>query len=328
MEEEFKKARQLIDSSQSILLTMHERMDGDDGGSLLALGQYLESLGKHIVYVIKFGVAPQLKFLPHSEKITSEVPNENFDLLISCGCSTRGRIGIQKIISLTVPTLNIDHHPDNTGFGTVNLVDSKKSSVAELVYDFFVWNKWPINKNIATCLLTGIVTDTGSFMHSNTQSSTLKVAAALMRKGAQTNKIVKHTYQSKDLGTLKAWGKAIENSYYDKENKIIYSILSEKDLRDLGELPQSAFEGLAETLNKVPEAKFAMFIRQDGNIIKGSLRSEVYKHTDVSKIAQMFGGGGHKQAAGFSVARQACKRHQRELENRIGNKKPSFKNFG
>lgn len=344
MLQEFQQAKKLIDQSANILLTMHERMDGDDGGALLALGEQLEKSGKQVSRVIKFGVPPTLQFLPGSKKILAEFPFshserseeslsldpvrdsslrsewltkdsnylhvKNFDLLITFGCSDKTRIGLEEIINLNIPTLNIDHHPDNTNFGTINIVDSKKSSVAELIYDFFVWNKWPINKSVATNLLTGIITDTGSFMHGNTQSSTLQAAAELMKKGAQTNNIIKHTSQSKDLPTLKAWGKAIENSYYDKQNKIIYSILTDQDLENFGKLPRSAFEGLAETLNKVPEAQMAMFIRQDGEIIKGSLRSETYKHTDVSKIAKLFGGGGHKQAAGFSLAGKLMKDEQ------------------
>ena len=83
----------------------------------------------------------------------------------------------------------------------------------------------------------------------------------------------------------------MENSYYDKKHKIIYSVMTEKDLKEFKKLPQAAFEGFAETLNTLPEAKFAMFLRQDGKIIKGSLRSDIFKNIDVSKIAHIFGGG-------------------------------------
>lgn len=308
MNKEFTEAKTLIDRSQNILLTMHERMDGDDGGSVLALGRQLENMGKQASYAIKKGVPPNLNFLPGSQKISDDINAEdNFDLVIMCGCGNKARCGSQNIISLKSAVLNIDHHPDNSMFGDVNVVEHTKSSVAELVYDFFIFNNWPIDRDVATCLLTGIITDTGSFMHSNTQSSTLKVAAELMRKGALTDKIIKHTYKSKNAKILQAWGAALENSYYDKDNKIIYSVMTEKDLGNIGVLPQSAFEGFVETLNTVPEAKFAMFLRQDGEIIKGSLRSRSIKHADVSKIAKLFGGGGHKLAAGFSVMGKLAK---------------------
>ncbi len=99
----------------------------------------------------------------------------------------------------------------------------------------------------------------------------------------------------------------MENSYYDEKNKIIYSAMTEKDLAEFQSLPGGAFEGFAETLNTMPEAKFAMFLRQDGGIIKGSLRSDSFKDIDVSKIAHIFGGGGHKLASGFSVAGKLVK---------------------
>ncbi len=310
MEQEFTKAKNLIDQSKRIILTMHERMDGDDGGALLAMGQQLEKMGKQVTYAVKKGVPPNLSFLPGAEKIVDDIENNNFDLVITFGCSEKTRCGSPKIMELDIPILNIDHHPDNTGFGHVNVVDAKKSSVAELVYDFFNFNNWPITKDIATCLLTGIITDTGGFMHSNTQSSTLKTAGLLLRKGAQSHKIIRETYKNKSPQILKAWGKAMENSYYDKKNKIIYSVMTEKDLAEFTSLPQAAFEGFTETLNTMPEAKFAMFLRQDGGVIKGSLRSDTFKNIDVSKIAHIFGGGGHKLAAGFSVAGKLMKDEQ------------------
>ena len=310
IDQNFTEAKKMIDASANILLTMHEGMDGDDGGALLAVGAQLESMGKNITSVIKKGVPPSLAFLPGSHKIADEISHENFDLLITFGCSSLSRTGSEKIKNLTHSTssgqelkiINIDHHPDNSQFGQVNIVDHKKSSVAELVYDFFIFNSWPITKDIATCLLTGIITDTGSFMHSNTQSSTLKAAGQLMRKGARANKISQFAYKNKSPQILKAWGKALKNSFYDDKHKIIYSVMTEGDLAEFTALPQADFEGFVETLNTLPEAKFAMFLRQDGEIIKGSLRSDTFKNIDVSKIAQIFGGGGHKLAAGFAVA--------------------------
>lgn len=307
MEKNFKEAINLIDNAHRILLTMHERMDGDDGGALLAMGAQLEKMGKQVAYAIKKGVPPNLSFLPGSNKIADDISRTDYELLIMFGCSTKDRSGNNKILNLKSLILNVDHHPDNKNFGHVNVVDHKKSSVAELVYDFFLFNNWPISKDIATCLLTGIITDTGRFMHSNTHSSTLKAAAGLLRKGAQVHKIINQTYKSKSPQILKAWGLALENSYYDEKNKIIYSVMTEKDLAEFQSLPGAAFEGFTETLNTLPEAKFAMFLRQDGQIIKGSLRSDIFKNIDVAKIANIFGGGGHKLAAGFSVAGKLMK---------------------
>jgi len=301
MQAEFKKAKELIESSRSILLTMHERMDGDDGGSILAFLNHLEKSGKKITAAIKYGVPEALAFMPGSKKIQEDIGDEGYDLLVTFGCAEKGRVGLEKITSLNAPIINIDHHPDNAFFGHVNLVDKNKSSVAELVYDFFVFSGWPISQEIATCLLTGIITDTGCFMHANTHSSTLKAAAELTSKGARVGRITKHTAKIKNPEVLKAWSKAMENSKFNPKSKVITSAITDEDLSEIGRLPKSAFEGFVETLNSIPEAKFAMFIRQDGPVIKGSLRSDTHKNVDVSEIAKLFGGGGHKLAAGFSL---------------------------
>jgi phosphoesterase RecJ-like protein len=286
---------------------MHEGMDGDDGGSILALQHFLENQGKQVTAVIKHGVPEALSFLPGSHKIQEELIHQKFDLLVTFGCANKERTGLETILTLDVPTINFDHHPDNTFFGIVNIVDKTKSSVAELVYDFFKFCRWTITQDIATCLLTGIITDTGRFMHANTHSSTLYAASDLMSKGARTAKINKHTFKNKKPVVLKAWAKAMENSRFDSKNKIITAAITEEELSELGNLPKSAFEGFVETLNTIPEAKFALFVRQDGLVIKGSLRSDAYKNVDVSKVARLFGGGGHKLAAGFSLAGKITK---------------------
>lgn len=301
MEEQFSKATTLIAAASRILLTTHERTDGDDLGTVLALASHLISQGKQITLAIKGGVPSQLKFLPNSELVVEDIDHENFDLLIISGCSNLERSGNEKIINLRIPIINIDHHGDNSNYGTINLVDSAKSAVAELTYDLFIWAGWEITPAVANCLMTGIFTDTGSFMHSNTQSSTLAASAELMKHGAHTHTIASHTYKGKDIAALRAWGKALDNAYYNPKNKIIYSVLTSEDLDNLGNIPQATFEGLVETLNKVPEAKYALFLKQDGQLIKGSLRSESYKGVNVNKIAKIFGGGGHALASGFSL---------------------------
>lgn len=301
MNEVFEQAKSLLEQSSNTLFTTHERTDGDDLGSVLALAQALKSQGKNITVAITGGVPESLRFLPMSEEVVENIDGTDFDAVVISGCSVLSRVGNEEIINLTVPKINLDHHPDNKMYGDINVVDGKKSSVAELTYDFFQFAGWEINHNIAVCLLTGIVTDTGIFMHSNTQASTLAAASALMEKGARVATVAKHAYQGKDINSLKAWAKALENTYYNPEQKMIYSIITAEELDALGNPPLSAFEGVVETLNKVPEAKFAMFLKQDKDSIKGSLRSDPHKGIDVKEIAHSLGGGGHKWAAGFTM---------------------------
>lgn len=307
MEPFFSQAVKYIAEAQRILITTHERTDGDDLGTALAFYNFLTAQGKDVLVSVVGGVPKQLRFLPGSETVAEDIAEQNFDLLIISGCSNPNRIGNPKITSLQIPSINFDHHRDNTLFGTVNIVDHTKSSVAELAYDFFQAHRWPMSANVATCLLTGIFTDTGSFMHSNTESSTFKAASELMRRGGLLNKVAKNTFSGKDVSALRAWGRALENAYFDAKSKIIYSVITDKDLKDLGDVQPSVFEGLVETLNKVPDAKMALFLKQDGEVIKGSLRSESYKGINVSKVAKLFGGGGHALASGFSLVGKLTK---------------------
>ncbi len=307
METHFSDAEKYINNANRILITTHERTDGDDLGTALAFYNHLSENGKDVTISIIGGVPKQLRFLPGSEVVIEDITETNFDLLIISGCSNLNRIGNEKVSGLAIPIINIDHHRDNKYYGTVNIVDPVKSSVAELAFDFFKFNNWPISASIATNLLTGIFTDTGSFMHSNTESSTFQAASELMRKGALLNTVAKNTFGGKDVKALHAWGRALENTYFDSRNKIIYSIITDKDLKELGNVPPSVFEGLVETINKVPDAKMALFLKQDGEIIKGSLRSELYKGINVSNVAKLFGGGGHALASGFSLVGKLIK---------------------
>ncbi len=300
----FEQAKGFIESHEHFLLASHARTDGDDCGSMLAMVQILQKLGKKALPVAKGGVPFPLQFLPKQNEVREDVPPDLdgiFDVIILFGCNMPSRTGIDAIINSKLPILNIDHHHDNKLYGTVNLVQSQKSSVAELIYDFINFLNIEVDKDIAKCLLTGIFTDTGSFMHANTKASTLEAASDLMKHGARVDKIFNFTYKGKDVNVLKAWSKALENTRIEPQNKVAISILAEDDLKEIGLLPQDAFTGFAETLNTIPNTKFSLFIRQDGDIIKGSMRSEEVKNTDVSSIARSLGGGGHKLAAGFEI---------------------------
>ena len=299
--ETFDKAREFLETHNNFFLASHARTDGDDLGSMLAITKYLFGKGKKATPAALGGVPESLKFLPLQQMVVEDMPDEIFDAIILFGCNKKARTGIDKIINATLPILNIDHHPDNQKFGDINMIDAAKSSVAEFIYDFLIYINAPIDSDIAKCLLTGILTDTGSFMHSNTQPSTLMAAADLMKHGARIDKIHEFTYKSKDPRTMKAWARAIENTRVDTKNRIVISVITEEDLKEIGDVDNDAFGGFVETLNKIPGTRFAAFLRQDGDIVKGSMRSEERKETDVAELARLLGGGGHKLAAGFEV---------------------------
>jgi phosphoesterase RecJ-like protein len=298
---EFKKALELIKKADRILLTTHEGTDGDDLGSALAIFNYLKQLHKSAKVVIKGGVPSNLIFLPASDEVESYLEELDADLVMTFGCNKITRTGWKQFEHLNIPIINFDHHPDSTNFGTVNVIDPKTSAVAELIYYFLTFAEAEITKEIATCLLTGIFTDTGGFKHANTTSEALEVAAELLKRGARIDKIAFQTMGKKRPAAIKAYARGLENARFDTEKKMVFSVLTEDDLKEVGATDED-LEGFVELLNSLPQAKFALLLRQDGDTVKGSLRSEPHKKVDVSKIAKMFGGGGHKLASGFKVS--------------------------
>ncbi|MEO8065871.1 MAG: bifunctional oligoribonuclease/PAP phosphatase NrnA [Candidatus Doudnabacteria bacterium] len=297
---QFKKALDLIKSSDRILLTTHEGTDGDDLGSALAMFGYLKQIGKKARLVIKGGVPTNLVFLPDSSEVGSQLNDADADLVIAFGCNKIERTGFKQLQNIDSPIINFDHHPDNTNFGAVNVVDPTTAAVAELVYYFLMFAEAEIDKNMATAMMTGIFTDTGGFKHANTSAEALFVAAELLKKGARIDKIALQTMGKKRPATIKAWAKGLENARFDPEKKMVFSVLTEEDLKDIGATDED-LDGFVELLNNMPQARFALLLRQDGGVVKGSLRSEPEKKVDVSKIAKSFGGGGHKLASGFKI---------------------------
>ncbi len=296
----FAEAKAFLDNHQRFILASHASTDGDDLGTILALTHVLKQQGKIAIPVAVGGVPPSLKFLPGQHDVVDGYPTGEFDAIILSGCGNIDRPRMPEVAASGLPILNIDHHPDNTHYGTVNVVDATKSSVAELTYDFLKFAGYEITPDISKVLLTGIFTDTGSFMHTNTTSDALQAAGEMVRAGARTDKIYSNTY-TKDLLAMKAWAVAMENTRLDEENQIIVSVLSAEDMAGIGELSDEAFQGFVNFLQSVPNVRVALFMRQDGEYIKGSLRSEADRNFNVSKLAKFFGGGGHVLASGFRV---------------------------
>lgn len=300
LEKQFGEAYKLVSNNQNFLIVSHEYTDGDDLGGILAFGQVLKTLGKKTALVAKHGVPDNLLFLPGQTEVQEILPQdyESYDVLVTIGCGDLKRPGFDELLEWKKPILNIDHHRDTKMFGQVNVWYEQAAANCELLYLCF--NNWKaeIDKFIAFNLLTGIFTDTGGFRHANVTAQTLEIAAELLRKGAKLDLISRFTLSQRELPMLRAWSVALENAKFDPERKIVYTVITSEDLTKV-KASETDLEGVAELLNTVPDAKFSMLLKQRGDEIKGSLRSEPHKGVDVSEIARAFGGGGHKLAAGF-----------------------------
>jgi len=300
--QQFNTLNYVIKESENILLFAHSRPDGDTTGSVLALSEYIKTLGK------KADISCYDPFPEYLQPLLEEtflnpanLDLKKYNLIIATDSVERGFHKILDQIQDNQIVALIDHHPDITIKGDINIIDAKYSSVCEIIYDFFLFNKIGISRKMATPIMLGLMSDTGSFQHSNTTPKVMEIASQLMKKGVPLSKIVETTFANKNISTLKLWGKAFEKAKINPDNGMIVSALTQKDLEDCN----ASTEDIAQVsgiLNTVPGTKFALILSERGNgIIKGSLRSEEYKGVDVSKIAAQFGGGGHKLASGFEI---------------------------
>ncbi len=297
------KLQELTESAKKILLISHRNPDADTLGGAISLKIWLQRIGKEVVTACVDVPHERYGFLPHIDEFVSEFDLKSFDLIIvvDSGASymTNFHLKYDHLLDGDIPVINIDHHASNDGYGTLNVVDSMAASVTVILYRFFTYLGVEVNKDMATCLLAGIYGDTGSFMHTNTDEEVYAVAAELVAKGAHIAEISKRLFRTNDLSTLKLWGKVLEKAYVTSDN-VVMSVVKSDDMESVDGDPDK-LSGVIDYLSMVPGSKFAVLINEDrkGNV-KGSFRTRD-NGVDVSKIAAIYGGGGHSKASGFSV---------------------------
>ena len=295
-----------INNSNHILLVSHEKPDGDTLGSSLALSQFLSQKGKQHKHFCLDKPASYFAFLPKIENIISDyklIDLSDHDLIIAIDCGAIARTGIASdLLNLKGKTIivNIDHHQSNDNFGHYNLVVPNASSTSEIIYNFFILNKIPIDKYMATSLMTGILTDTMNFTNAITTQESLKAASDLLSLGARVNQIVTNLSQNKDLTALKLWGKILSRLEINHQKNFAYTVVTKEDLAE-AQIPLEAVDGLANFLSNLQDVDYILVLTQiDDETIKGSLRT-TKDNIDVAKIAKDLGGDGHKKAAGFKI---------------------------
>lgn len=295
------QAYQAIYSAQNIAVIPHRGPDGDAIGAALATKLTLQQFGKKIDIVCVDPAPKNTHFLPQANQIIHELQAEKYQLLIivDCGSADMHKFNLSQI---SYPIINIDHHASNNNYGSINLVDSSAASTTQILYEIFSQWQFPLNKEIAECLLTGLYFDTGSFKHNNTDARVLRAAAALTKLGANGQKIAKNLFHNNSANQLKLWGKILKNTKRTHKN-IVASAVSTKDYKET-QTNSKDLEGVIDYLNTVPESKFSVLLSEDQQGgIKGSIRTQD-ENTDLSKIAEVFGGGGHKMASGFRIEGQ------------------------
>jgi phosphoesterase RecJ-like protein len=288
------------------LLTAHEGPDGDALGSLLGMHKVLTQLGKDSVMFMaakEFPLPVEYRFLP-LEEVFHEPPADMADrTVIFLDCGNIDRMPVEWLTSGGNDIINIDHHHDNTCFGDINLVEVGASCTAEIVYDLALLLGAKIKPEIASALYVGLITDTGKFMYENTNAHTHRVAAELIDAGVDVDDTYRRLYEHVPLEKLRLVSRALEGiqSYCDGRLMVSYITKADYDATGAGE---EMTEGLIDHLRSIEGTKVAAVIRDLANrgraARKVSLRSSA-GDVDVSAIARLNGGGGHKRAAGFST---------------------------
>jgi phosphoesterase RecJ-like protein len=295
-----------IRAGDRFLLTTHENPDGDALGSLLATHQILEALGKDSVMFLaakEFPLPVEYRFLP-LEEVFHEPPADIADrLVVFLDCGNIDRMPVDFLQNGENRVINIDHHHDNTRFGSVNLVDVDASCTAEIVYDLVGLLDVQLTPEIANALYVGLVTDTGKFMYENTDARSHRMAAGLIEAGVQVNEIYRRLYEHAPIEKLKLLARALQGITLSDGGRLAVTYISKEDYEATG-ASEALTEGIIDHLRTIDGTLVAAVVRDqaDGGRAarKVSMRS-TDGQVDVSAIARVHGGGGHRRAAGFGT---------------------------
>lgn len=302
--EEITEAQQLFAQAKRIVCVCHKSPDGDAIGSVLGIGMLLEAAypEKDVSMHCKDPVPEVFSFLPSVGRI-QEIPQLQPDDLLVFVDSAEPKLtdmheSHSDVFEGKYKSVNIDHHPTNSRYATVNIVVPDAASACEIVVEIADQLQWEVTGDIATCLLTGVYTDTGGLLHSNTTSGVYKTVARLLRSGARQQEIVKAVFRTAKLSTLKLWGRVLEKISLTEEGGAI-SAVTEGDFRATG-AEYSELTGAIDYVNAVPGMRFSLILSERAGTVKGSIRT-LREDVDVAEMAGKFSGGGHRKAAGFAL---------------------------
>jgi len=287
-----------IRSRQRFVLSSHSRPDGDSIGSQLAMGYALREMGKTFDVVnadpapgplMQFPGVPDIRIAPAVEG--------DFDAAIIMECGDLGRTGVKGLDRFLV--INIDHHPGNTAYGSLNWFDASAAACGEMVFELVRALGVPLTPDIATHIYLAILTDTGSFHYSNISSRTFDICRKCLEAGVDPLAVARNVYDSNNMGRLKLFGAVLSAMQIDATGRIAIVYLDHEIARAAGGTYEDT-EGLINLPLTVKEIQAVVFFKQsEGEEYRVSMRSK--GEIDIGAVAKEFGGGGHKNAAGCTV---------------------------
>ena len=312
----YQKAWQEIKQAQNILIVGHVNPDSDAISSVGALIELMKRIDKKYLAYCQDKPADAYSFLPHEEEILAnkDFNLEDFNLIIAVDCGSKSRTFLDKEIdelknkSDKVPfIIEFDHHPKVDDYADIEIRNPQASSTTEVLYYFFKINKLDFNKNIATSILSGILTDTANFLYSSTGKETVAISSEMLSFGAQLPKIVNRIWNNRSIQSIRLWSLALNNLQVNHKYKIAFTVLRHQEISEALKSDEyfdsDIFGEIAGFLSNMADVKAVMLLReQEPGFIKGSFRASAYSDgIDLSDLAQILGGGGHAKAAGFAL---------------------------
>ncbi len=288
-----------IKVANSIVILTHESPDGDAIGSSLATKFMVESLNKKADVIIP-EYSRLFNFLPGANEIKKESDVNEYDLAISVDCADIKRLSKREYFDNAKTTVVIDHHGSNNMYGDLNYVNPVSPACCEILVGIYGYFNITITKDIGTCLLTGIITDTGGFRHSGIESETFEFTADLIRIGVDVPDIYKRVMKTKTIPSFELTKRAIDRLEILENGRVTFTYITSADEDETG-AEVGDHEGLVEIGMEIENVQVSIFIRQKNNedIYKVSMRS--INKINVSDICILFGGGGHPCAAGCAI---------------------------
>ncbi len=298
--ENLKKLDYFVKNSNKIAIMAHADPDGDSIGSIMALREILRDKNKDVDFYVNGEIPFNYKFMKDVEE--SSVYNEDikYDLFFALDSSDKERLGENSsILKNSKKTVCIDHHKTNEGYCDLNIIEPDYSSTGEIIFDIFNHLNYNINEIAAESIFISIITDTGKFIYDNAGYNTFENVSKLLKMNINKNEIIKNLYSSEPKNIFKLKSDVFNSTEFFYEDRVALSYLSKEILRKYN-LTLKDIDGLVERLRDIENVEISILIKELGdNTYKISMRS--LGNSDVSKICEVFGGGGHKNAAGFKI---------------------------
>lgn len=317
----YKQAYLKIKHASRILVVGHLNPDGDALSSVCAFLELAALLKISADAYCHDKRISAFNYLPHESKILDNkeeiLPLTKYDVIVIVDCGAKSRTFLANEIDEVASSIDrpfiieFDHHPPVDDFSDLEIRQPDKASTTEVVYNFLESNQIPFNKNLANCILTGLLTDTGNFLYSSANSTNIKIASKMLSYGASLPKIINNTLRNQSLLTMKLWGTALNNLQFSENHGLAYSVITKQEIDSILNtsseeevsryLSYDLYGDIAGFLSTVSDAEAIMLLREEKEgKIKGSLRTSK-ANVDVSVLAKKFGGGGHTKASGFMI---------------------------